>query len=311
MQGWQRPSVRSRASNPRMTRSPTAARSPHRPPRAGHDVRPAGRGSGRRADLAPHSRLGRERRPELVPGVRAAERVLQHRRARPTRARAWTPNTWHLPARGLRRRLRGDTRRTRHRPSDRGRLLDGRTGLAVVVATAPRPRRRPRDVRDRARVHAVFGCAVAYQTWMFGLASAARVAAYAPAIPLLPLGRSRPRRMPAWVAAEMRRHDYRMMVEAGHSLSTYYAGRWIGEIDVPTTILCTSEDRAVRPEWQRDMAAAIPGATCREVEGGHLMCACARVRGAPSPRVPRGRGPRRTPLTRHTSAVVSSEPTWR
>ncbi len=117
------------------------------------------------------------------------------------------------------------------------------------------------------------GARVAYQTWMFGLASAARVAAYAPAIPLLPLGRSRPRRMPAWVAAEMRRHDYRMMVEAGHSLSTYYAGRWIGEIDVPTTILCTSEDRAVRPEWQRDMAAAIPGATCREVEGGHLMCA--------------------------------------
>ena len=66
----------------------------------------------------------------------------------------------------------------------------------------------------------------------------------------------------------MRRHDYRMMVEAGHSLSTYYAGRWIGEIDVPTTILCTSEDRAVRPEWQRDMAAAIPGATLEIVEGG-------------------------------------------
>ena len=41
-----------------------------------------------RADPAPAARLGRERWPQLVPGVRAARRALQHDRARPARPRA-------------------------------------------------------------------------------------------------------------------------------------------------------------------------------------------------------------------------------
>jgi pimeloyl-ACP methyl ester carboxylesterase len=112
---------------------------------------------------------------------------------------------------------------------------------------------------------------VAYQSWMLAWATVARVAAFAPGLPGLPTGR-RPRGLPEWVAAEMRRHDWRMIVEAGQSLSTYYAGRWIGEVDVPTTVVCTSTDRAVRPDLQREMAAAIPDATVVEVADGHLLC---------------------------------------
>jgi pimeloyl-ACP methyl ester carboxylesterase len=76
-----------------------------------------------------------------------------------------------------------------------------------------------------------------------------------------------------WPAAEMRRHDWRMLLEAGHSLSTYYAGRWIGEVDVPTAVLCTTEDRGVLPELQLATAEAIPGATVHRVADGHLACA--------------------------------------
>ena len=63
-----------------------------------------------------------------------------------------------------------------------------------------------------------------------------------------------------------------MIVEAGQSLSTYYAGRWIGEVDVPTAVVCTTHDRAVQPKLQREMAEAIPGATVHELDAGHLAC---------------------------------------
>jgi 3-oxoadipate enol-lactonase len=111
-----------------------------------------------------------------------------------------------------------------------------------------------------------------YQSWMLGLAGAARIAAFAPALPAVPFVADSVRGLPAWAAAELRRHDWRMIVEAGHSLSTYYAGRWIGQIDVPTAVVCTTEDRAVRPALQRAMADAIPGATRHDVADGHLAC---------------------------------------
>jgi pimeloyl-ACP methyl ester carboxylesterase len=114
---------------------------------------------------------------------------------------------------------------------------------------------------------------VAYQSWMLAWVTAARVAAFVPALPALPAVGRRPRRLPEWMLAEVRRHDWRMIVEAGQSLSTYDATRWIGEIDTPTTVLCTTEDRAVRPDVQRAMAAAIPGATRLDLAAGHLACA--------------------------------------
>ncbi len=113
---------------------------------------------------------------------------------------------------------------------------------------------------------------LAYQSWMLGAAGAVRLAAFAPSLPSLPFGRRREQRLPEWAAAEVRRHDWRMIVEAGQSLSTYHAGRWIGEIDVPATVVCTAGDRAVRPDLQRAMAAAIPGAKRIDVDAGHLAC---------------------------------------
>jgi pimeloyl-ACP methyl ester carboxylesterase len=119
---------------------------------------------------------------------------------------------------------------------------------------------------------------LAFQTAMLAVVAAARVGAVTRALPALPLVNMRNASLPAWAAAEMRRHDWRMIVEAGHSISTYHARRWIGDIDVPTAVVCTTEDRGVAPQLQMATAGAIRGATVHPVADGHLACASPRFR---------------------------------
>lgn len=85
----------------------------------------------------------------------------------------------------------------------------------------------------------------------------------------------RPNTMQRWAGAEMRRHNWRMLFEAGRSISRYDGAGWIGDVDVPTTVLITARDRAIPPEAQRAMAEAIPGAATHEIDDGHLACSSA------------------------------------
>lgn len=82
-----------------------------------------------------------------------------------------------------------------------------------------------------------------------------------------------PSTMRAWAAGEMRRHDKVKLMEAGQAIGSYNARRWIGEVDVPTTVLVTSRDRAIAPAEQRRLAAAIPGAQVQVIDDGHVACA--------------------------------------
>lgn len=84
---------------------------------------------------------------------------------------------------------------------------------------------------------------------------------------------SRPTSMREWAAGEMRRHDKVKIMEAGQAISSYSARRWIGEVDVPTTVMVTRRDRAVPPGAQLRMAAAIPGAVVHDIDDGHMVCA--------------------------------------
>jgi pimeloyl-ACP methyl ester carboxylesterase len=115
-----------------------------------------------------------------------------------------------------------------------------------------------------------------WQAMMAAATGTTRMGALLPRLPGAPpiaLPWGRPGTMPAWAAAEVRRHDVRMVIEAGHSISTYHAGPWLPEIDVPTAVVVTAEDRAVAPHLQVRMADAIPGATVHELRDGHLACA--------------------------------------
>jgi pimeloyl-ACP methyl ester carboxylesterase len=89
-------------------------------------------------------------------------------------------------------------------------------------------------------------------------------------------GRTRPPgSLPRWAGAEMGRHHVRHVLEAGAELGRYDARPWIGEIDVPTTVVVTERDRAVPARLQLGMAERIPGATIRRVDAGHLWCTSA------------------------------------
>lgn len=83
----------------------------------------------------------------------------------------------------------------------------------------------------------------------------------------------RPTNLRAWAAGEMRRHDMVKLLEAGQAIGSYSARRWIGEVDVPTTVLVTGRDRAIAPSEQRRLAELIPGAQVHVIDDGHVACA--------------------------------------
>ncbi len=84
---------------------------------------------------------------------------------------------------------------------------------------------------------------------------------------------SRPTNLRAWAAGEMQRHDKVKLMEAGQAIGSYSARRWISEIDVPTTVMVTRRDRAVRPEAQMRLANAIAGSVVHDIDDGHVVCA--------------------------------------
>jgi pimeloyl-ACP methyl ester carboxylesterase len=82
-----------------------------------------------------------------------------------------------------------------------------------------------------------------------------------------------PRDFREWAAEELRRHDWRMLIEAAHAVGTYDAWSWIHTIDVPTAVVVSTRDRAVPTRTQLAMADAIPYANVYPVDDGHAVCA--------------------------------------
>lgn len=95
-----------------------------------------------------------------------------------------------------------------------------------------------------------------------------------------PAVKARPSSLQKWASAEMRRHDWRMVAEAAHAIGTFNSSKWIGDIDVPTAVLVTTEDKAVPPTDQMRLLVKIPHATLHRIDDGHTVCA--RPRFAPS-----------------------------
>ncbi len=87
------------------------------------------------------------------------------------------------------------------------------------------------------------------------------------------LGFDRPREraneLAEWARREMGRHSGRVMLEAAHAIANYSAKSWLGEVDVPTSVIVTESDSAVSPEAQFRMAMTIPGARIQRIPSGH------------------------------------------
>ena len=92
-----------------------------------------------------------------------------------------------------------------------------------------------------------------------------------------------------WAAEEMRRHDVRMLIDATRSITRFDSRGWIGEIDVPTTVLRTNRDRIVEPARQTEMVDAHPGRPARRARRRPHFVRSDDVRRTDAQRVPRCR----------------------
>jgi 3-oxoadipate enol-lactonase len=129
------------------------------------------------------------------------------------------------------------------------------------------------EVRQRV-VFATMMSVAAGTTGITGLAM--RVPVLGPPVPVSlvrsPAARNRERSIRRWAAAEMRRHDWTTIFQAGQAIGNYDARRWIGALDVPSVSVITANDNAVTPDRQRGLATRI-GAETIEIDAGHVVCA--------------------------------------
>lgn len=75
-----------------------------------------------------------------------------------------------------------------------------------------------------------------------------------------------------WALGEIRRHDPRMVLEAAEAVGRFSSHEWIGDIEVPVSVLVMSEDGLVPTRRQVKLAQSIPTAVVHVVEGDHLAC---------------------------------------
>lgn len=85
-----------------------------------------------------------------------------------------------------------------------------------------------------------------------------------------------------WGQSEMARSDATAVLEAGWAIGRFDSSGWIGEADVPCSVIVTGLDQVVDPRRQRALAAAIPGAGVIEVEGDHGACVTDAARFVPA-----------------------------
>ncbi len=72
--------------------------------------------------------------------------------------------------------------------------------------------------------------------------------------------------------AELNRTSVTTVTAALQAVSNFTSHDWIGQIDVPVSVLVTTRDTIVLPARQRRLADAIPHATVFEVDGDHAVC---------------------------------------
>jgi 3-oxoadipate enol-lactonase len=72
-----------------------------------------------------------------------------------------------------------------------------------------------------------------------------------------------------WAVQEASSHDWRMILEAGKSIGAFSSLDWLGEIDVPTSVVITMRDDVVPLERQAELFEMISGAEAFRVDGAH------------------------------------------
>lgn len=72
-----------------------------------------------------------------------------------------------------------------------------------------------------------------------------------------------------WAVQQVSHHDWRMILEAGRALGAFSARGWLGEIDVPASVVITMRDEIVPVRRQIRLFESIHGAEAFRVDGNH------------------------------------------
>jgi pimeloyl-ACP methyl ester carboxylesterase len=67
-------------------------------------------------------------------------------------------------------------------------------------------------------------------------------------------------------------HEPASVIQAADALTRFSSHDWIGKVDVPVSVVVTTDDELVPTVRQRKLAASIPGAEVFEVAGDHDAC---------------------------------------
>jgi pimeloyl-ACP methyl ester carboxylesterase len=75
-----------------------------------------------------------------------------------------------------------------------------------------------------------------------------------------------------WALGQFRSTNSREVAGALAVLSRFDSSPWISELRMPTAVVVTARDRAIRPARQRELARRLPESTAFEVDTGHAAC---------------------------------------
>jgi len=72
-----------------------------------------------------------------------------------------------------------------------------------------------------------------------------------------------------WMRTELERVSPAGLLSSMRSIGRFSSTSWIGDVDVPSAVIVTTQDRTIPARAQRRLADAIPAAVTYEVEGPH------------------------------------------
>lgn len=75
-----------------------------------------------------------------------------------------------------------------------------------------------------------------------------------------------------WAYNQFRSTTASAITAATAVITRFDSSAWIGGMRLPTAVVLTRRDRAIRPGQQRRLAALLPDATTYEVDAGHACC---------------------------------------
>lgn len=78
-----------------------------------------------------------------------------------------------------------------------------------------------------------------------------------------------------WALGQFRATSHGAILRVLAEMMRFDSRRWLGDIDVPTTVLISNRDRVISPRQQQALADEIPGAQTVGIDAGHASCTLA------------------------------------